>query len=143
MTVECEGDRNLKLIFKQKKAVIIHVGTNGIHYLDPGQMVSNIYNLIFKIREASEDIDVLFSPILPRLCDSSDVNQKVKDVNVAIENACKAKTFSFLHTFRPFIDKQGHCHRHMFAARDHGLHLNLEGSRVLSNFYLQVVKRIR
>ena len=30
---------NLKLILKQKKAALIHVGTNDIHYLDPGQMV--------------------------------------------------------------------------------------------------------
>ena len=52
MTGECARDRNLKLTLKQK-AVILHVGTNDIHYLDPGQMVSNIYNLNFKIREAN------------------------------------------------------------------------------------------
>ena len=143
MAGEYERDRNLKLTLKQKKAVILQVGTNDIHYLDPGQMISNINNLIFKIREANKDIDVLFSAILPRPCDSSDANQEVKDANVDIEKACKARKFSFLHTFRPFIDKQGHCNRHMFAARDHGLHLSLEGSRVLSNFSLQVVKRIR
>ena len=32
---------------------------------------------------------------------------------------------------------------HMAAARENCLHLNLEGSRVLSNFYLQAVKRMR
>ena len=138
-TGEYERDRNLKLTLKQKNAVILQVGTNDIHYLDPGQMISNINSLIFKIREANKDIDVLFFAILPRPCDSSDASQKVKDV----EKACKARKFSFLHTFRPFIDKHGHCNRHMFATRDHGLHLNLERSRVLSNFSLQVVKRIR
>ena len=48
MTSECARDHNLKLTLKQKKAVILHVGTNDIHYLDPGQMVSNIYNPFYQ-----------------------------------------------------------------------------------------------
>ena len=143
MTGECERDNRLKLKLKQKKAVIVHVGTNDIHKLDPGQMVSNLNNLFFRIREENKDIEIMYSAILPRPCDSDDINKKVKNANVQIEKMCKARKFPFLHTFRPFVDKQGLCHRHMFAARDRGLHLNLEGVRVLSNFYLQVVKRIR
>ena len=143
MTGECGNNKRLQFVLKQTKAVIVHVGTNDIHRLDPGQMVSNLNNLFFKIREANRDIDIMYSAILPRPCDSGGINQKVKDSNIQIEKMCKARKFPFLHTFRPFIDKQGLCHRHMFAAREHGLHLNLEGTRVLTNFYLQVVKRIR
>ena len=113
MTGECANNERLKLALKQKKAVIIHVETNDIHRLDSGQMVSNLNNLFFKIREANKDIDLMYSAILPRPCDSDDINQKVKDANVAIEKACKARKFPFLHTFRPFVDKQGHCPRHM------------------------------
>ena len=91
-------------------------------------MVSNLNNLFFNIREANRDIGIMYSAILPRACDLKDINQKVKDANVQIEKKCKARKFPFLHTFRPFIDKQGLYHRHMFAARDQGLHLNLEGT---------------
>lgn len=143
MTGECEADRRLNIAIKQKKAIIVHVGTNDIHRWDSGQMVLNLNNLFFKIRQANKDIEIMYSAILPRPCDSEAINQKVKSANIAIEKACKARKFPFLHTFRPFVNKQGQCHRHLFAARDHGLHLNLEGTRVLSNFYLQVVKRIR
>ena len=143
MTGECEHNERLKLKLKQVRTVIVHVGTNDIHRLDPGQMVSNLINLFFKIREVNRDIEIMYSSILPRPCDAKDINQKVKDANKEIEKMCKSRKFPFLHTFRPFIDKQGLCHRHMFAARDRGLHLNLEGTRVFTNFLLQVVKRIR
>ena len=56
----------------------------------------------------NKDIDIIYSAILPRPCDSGDISQKVKDANVQIEKTCKAK-FPFLHTFRSFIDKQDHC----------------------------------
>ena len=137
------NNNGLKFELKQKKTVIVHVGKNDIKRINPGQMVSNLNNLFFNIREANRDIGIIYSAILPRACDSKDINQKVKDANVQIEKTCKARKFPLLHTFRPFIDKQGLYHRHMFAARDQGLHRNLEKTRVLTNFYLQVVKRIR
>ena len=59
-----------------------------IHRLDTGQMVSNLNNLFFKIREANRDIDIMYSAILPRLYDSGGINQKVKDSNVQIQKMC-------------------------------------------------------
>lgn len=140
---ECERNMELKFVLKQKTAVIVHVATNDICKLDAGQIVSNLNNLFYQIKEINRNVEILYSAILPRPCNSETTNQRVNEANVAIEKACKARKFPFLHTFRPFINKTGECHRHMFAARDHGLHLNLEGNRVLTNFYLQVVKRIR
>ena len=102
MSGECRTNKRLQLVFKQKNAVIVHVGTNDIHRLDPGPMVSNLNNLFFKIRETNRDIDILYSAILPRLCDSGGIYQKVKDSNVQIQKICKARKFPFLHTFRPF-----------------------------------------
>ena len=107
MAGECANNNGLKFALKQKKTVIVNVGTNDIKRLNPGQMVSNLNNLFFYIREANRDIDIMYSAILPRACDSKDINQKVKDANVQIEKTCKARKFPFLHTFRPFIDKQG------------------------------------
>ena len=95
MTGECAKNERLKLVLKQKnKTVIIHVGTNDIHRLDSGHMVSNLNKLFFKIRQANKDIDIMYSAIWPRPCDSDDINQKVKDVNVVIEKAYKAKKIS-------------------------------------------------
>ena len=75
---------------------------------------------------------------------SKEIVKKISATNTDIEIVCKKKKFPFLHNYRPFRDKTtGGIHRHMFASKDGGLHLNLEGQRVFSNFLLQAVKRIR
>lgn len=143
MMGECLRNKDLQSCLCKKTVVIVHVGTNDIHKLDSGQIVSNMNNLFFQIKEINRHIQIMYSAILPRPCDCDAINVKVKQANVAMEKLCKSRKFPYLHTFRPFVNKDGTCHRHMFAARDYGLHLNLEGTRVLTNFYLQVVKRIR
>lgn len=142
MAGECSKDC-LRSLLLQKSVVIVHVGTNDVSRFDAGQIVSNLNGLFFKIREANSHIQIMYSAILPKPNETREINDKIKTINLAIEKMCKARKFPFLHTYRPFIDKNGQYHRHMFAARDNGLHLNLEGSRVLSNFFLQIVKRVR
>ena len=83
----------------------------------------------------------MYSAILPRPDQSNEINQTVKDINTAKEKMCKARKFPFLHIFRPFIDKEGQYHRYMFAARDNGFHLNLEGSRVSLEFLFASVEK--
>ena len=140
MTGEFSKEK-FSFLLHQKSVIIVHFGTNDIQILDPGQIVSNLNDLFFKIRETNKQIQIMRSAILPRPDQSKEINQNVKTTNVAIEKMCKARKFPFLHTYHPFSDKKGQYHRHMFG--DDGLHLNLEGSRVLSNFYLQAVKRVR
>ena len=142
MTGECSKE-TFRSLLCQKSVIIVHVGTNDVKRLNPGQIVSNLNRLFFGVREANKYIQIMHSSILPKPDQSKEINQNVNDINIAIGKMCKAKKFPFLHTYRPFIDKEGQYHRHMFAARDNGLHLNLEGSRLLSNFYLHAVKRVR
>lgn len=123
--------------------VIIHVGTNDIYKLSHDQFPSSLNNLVAAISRVSNLIKPLISAIIPRPVDYGRTKDKVIKVNNKIKYFCKIRKVPFVKTFRPFLDKRGHPLRHLFAIRDGGLHLNSEGSRVLSNFFLQVVKSLR
>ncbi len=138
-----ERNSALKHAVTYAEFVIVHVGTNDISILSPDSFPAAVNSLFTAIRQINPAIKLLYSAILPRPVDWSSTQSLVKRANNLIMRFCKARKIPFLSTFRPFVGANGVIHRHMFAVRDGGLHLNLEGSRVLTNFYLQVVKRLR
>ena len=105
------------------------MGTNDIPHLDKGAILSSINNLITIVRRHSKT-KIVFSSILPRPVDHESYGEKVKDVNKDLMKLCEQRNIRFLHSYRPFL-KFDKLTRELFAIKDHGLHLNLEGLRRL------------
>ena len=122
------------------KHLILHVGTNDINSLDGGAILSCYNNLISVIRQISS-VNILISGILPRPLDWHKNNDKVKFVNKKLVQLCKDRGVRFLHTYKYFLHA-GTPKRELFAVRDGGLHLNLEGTRVLRSFFINVVAHL-
>ena len=76
----------------------------------------------------------MFSSVLPRPVDHESNGEKVKDVNKDLMKSCEQRKIKLLHSYRPFL-KFDKSIRELFAIRDHGLHLNLEGLRRLRLFF--------
>jgi lysophospholipase L1-like esterase len=121
-----------------KPYTIIHVGTNDINsreYYSVYEIISFFNNLITLIRSIIPQTHIVFSSILPRPCDYLDTSAKVKQINKLLEGQCKERNCQFIHSCRPFF-KFGKPVHSLFAVKDKGLHLNLEGTRLLRRFSL-------
>lgn len=123
-----------------KEYTIIHVGTNDIHSFDIGETLSAFNNLITVVRGNSATRLVL-SSILPRPVDHQFTGDKIKLVNTRLKAMCKQRNVQFLHTYRRFLNN---CQprRELFAIKDQGLHLNLEGTRQLRLFFINAVAHL-
>ena len=119
---------------------IIHVGTNDVQRLSEDEMISDFNNLFTVIRNIS-NTKILVSSILPRPVDYTVTGNKVREVNRRLKLLCGERHFKFLHSFRPFF-KGGLPVRELFAVRDGGLHLNLEGTRRLQLFFINTVAHL-
>lgn len=127
-----------------KPFTIIHVGTNDINSRENysvDEIISFFNNLITLIRSINSHTHIVFSSILPRPCDYMDTSAKVKQVNKLLEGLCKERNCQFIHSFRPFF-KFGKPIRSLFAVKDKGLHLNLEGTRLLRRFFINTVSHL-
>ena len=130
--------RDLSLL--SRPYTIIHVGTNDIHNLSVGEMISEYNNLITVIRNLS-NTRILFSSILPRPVDYENTKDKVKEVNRRLKLLCMERHVQFLHSFRQFF-RCGQPIRELYAVRDGGLHLNMEGTRLLRQFLINTVAHL-
>lgn len=125
------------------KYTIIHVGTNNIpSRLQIYELMSLYQNLITFIRSRSHT-NLIISAIIPRPCDlpSDKAETRLKAVNKELEKLCTRRKVQFLKTFRIFL-KNGKPIRSLFAIKDGGLHLNLEGSRMLRKFFINTVAHL-
>ena len=120
--------------------VIFHVGTNDICRMDVGEMLSAFNNLITVTKDLS-NANVLISAILPRPIDWDASDDKVKMINKKLVELCKDRNIRFLHTYKYFV-KSGRPKRELFAIRDGGLHLNLEGTKILKKLFVNVVAHL-
>lgn len=123
-----------------KEFSIIHVGTNDINSLSVGEILSSFNNLIEVVRRNSETT-ILISSIIPRPVDHQVTGDKVKLVNSKLKQLCMQRKVQFLHTFRPFI-RNCEPRRELFAIKDQGLHLNLDGTRRLRQFFINTVAHL-
>lgn len=143
LTFKVQNSHSLQSKILSVDFLIIHVGTNNIHRLSSLEFPAALNSLFSAIRSVNPHVKLLYSAILPRPVDFNVSERLVIQANNRMMRFCKSRKIPFISTFRPFVSKSGQVHRHMFAIRDGGLHLNNEGSRVLSNFFLQVVKGLR
>ena len=61
----------------------------------------------------------------------------IRSVNKQL-NKVMSKTFKFVPSYKPFM-YAGSVRRELFAQKDGGLHLNTEGTNVLTRFFLCVI----
>lgn len=123
-----------------KEFSIFHVGTNDINMLNVGEIMSSFNNLISIVKKNSHT-KIIMSSILPRPVDHQTTGDKVKLVNNKLKQLCKDRHVQYLHTFRPFV-KNNQPVRELFAIKDQGLHLNLEGTRRLRQFFINTIAHL-
>ncbi|MES9902601.1 MAG: SGNH/GDSL hydrolase family protein [Sedimenticola sp.] len=140
---EVSSSKSLQRDIESANIVIVHVGTNDIFNLHFEDFPSALNNLFGVIRNVKLNVKLCYSAILPRPVDLRQSKSLVINANNRVRRFCKYRRITYLQSFRPFVQKNGEPHRHMFAVRDGGLHLNTEGSRVLSNFYRQVLNSMK
>ncbi|XP_053376959.1 uncharacterized protein LOC128547791 [Mercenaria mercenaria] len=114
--------------------IVIHVGTNDVNNFSSGEISSLYSNLITAVKTFTDSsVTIYLSSILPRPVDFSETGPKVKEINLSLEAICKDRKIKFLKSFRPFL-KANQPRRELYAIKDGGLHLNLEGTRRLKHF---------
>ena len=120
--------------------MILHVGTNDIGYRDPyGDIISDFGNLIGICKKMKPSIQIIVSAILPRPADHSDTDPMIRSVNKQLNKVLsKTLRFKFVPSYKPFM-YAGSVRRELFAKKDGGLHLNTEGTNVLTRFFLHVI----
>lgn len=119
---------------------IVHVGTNDINSMNAGAMLSSFNNLISQIRIKSNTA-IVMSAILPRPVDHGDVGDKIIYVNNELKKLCKDRRVQYLRSYRPFHKARTPL-RELYAVNDQGLHLNMEGTRRLRQFFINSVAHL-
>lgn len=130
-------NRHLSL---DKQFTIIHVGTNDVQSLKVDEIISAYNNLIEVVKQNS-DTSIIISSILPRPVDHHVTGDKVRLINSKLKQLCKQRKVQYLHTFRPFL-KNCQPLRELYAIKDQGLHLNLDGTRRLRQFFINTVAHL-
>jgi len=129
------------LVDLSAELVILHVGTNDISGCLTEKEIKASYNdLISAVRKRSS-ARVLVSAIIPRPIDFDATGERVKNVNKELADLCVTRRAKFLRTFKPFL-KRGEPRREYFAIRDGGLHLNNEGIRRLTEFFINTIAHL-
>ena len=120
--------------------MILHVGTNDIGYRAPyGDIISDFGNLIGICKKMKPSIQIIVSAILPRPVDHSYTDPMIRSVNKQLNKVLsKTLRFKFVPSYKPFM-YAGSVRRELFAKKDGGLHLNTEGTNVLTRFFLRVI----
>ena len=126
------------------KYTILLIGTNDIdskHTI--GEIMSYYENLITYIKSKSST-KIIVSAIIPRPCDlpKDPKERRVKDMNKELKLLCKRRKLQFLHTYRIFLHGNSQI-RSYYAVNDQGLHLNLEGTRILRRFFISTVAHLK
>lgn len=129
------------LVDMRSKYVLFHVGTNDINTLTVEEICSSFNDLITTVR-TKYMCNVLVSSVLPRPIDFEVNGEKVTQLNFALEKLCKERRARFVRSFKPFL-KNGVPRRELFAVRDGGLHLNLEGVRRLRHVFVSLVAGLK
>ncbi len=103
-----EVTRNLKLKHAIESAdmVIVHAGTNDIHKLSVDEFPAVLNNLFASIHLVKPTVKLLYSGILPRPVDFKETQFMVIRANNRIRQFCKFRKYTFLRSFKPFVQEK-------------------------------------
>ena len=121
--------------------IILHVGTNDINSLTVSEICASYSDLISVVKQKSLG-KVMVSSVLPRPIDFDVNGAKVKELNNSLERLCKSRQVQYLRSNKPFLFG-GVPRREYYAIRDGGLHLNLEGTKRLRQFFINTLTQLK
>ena len=90
--------------------------------------------MISSAKSLFPNIHIGMSAILPRPVDYNKTNKKVVEVNKALSVLCQRYGVEFIHSFKYFV-KGGKPLVELFAYKNGGLHLNVEGSKQFCSYF--------
>ena len=123
------------------KVIVVHVGTNDIKECAISLIVSRLQKLVDTIRSKNKSAIIGISSILPKPCDSDDINDKIITVNRDIKRLCGPNSVHFIPSYRPYVGKDKQIKLELYA-KDL-LHLSYKGSVVLRNNLVGNIKSIQ
>ena len=109
--------------------LIIHVGSNNIAIHQSVNQIISFYGDLIHYIKWKTSAQIVFTSILPRLCDFHQTERMVTKVNVELKSLCKRRHISFSNIYRSFLYKNKP-DPSLFAPKDH-LHLNFSGTALL------------
>lgn len=146
---------NDMVVVRDRKAILIHVGTNDVSDLlrrqqerkrqlsymgrahkppiTVEQIVEGFKSVVFQIRRHNHTAQILFSAILPRPTDYNDSEPIIRQVNNQIEQYCWQHSCIFVYSYKWFC-RAGLPVKAYFAQND-DLHLSDAGSSRLEQAF--------
>ena len=95
------GTVNLKHI----DFLIIHVGSNNIAIHQSVNQIISFYGDLIHYIKCKTSAQIVFTSILPRLCDFHQTERMVTKVNAELKSLCKRRHISFSNIYRSFLHK--------------------------------------
>ena len=106
------------------------------------QIISDYVNLIKACRSINPNIKIIMSAIIPRPVDHDVTDPIIRKINSYLHKTLSNELkFKFICTYKPFTHA-GKVKRELYAIRDGGLHLNMEGTSKLRFFFLRVISTL-
>ena len=133
---------------KEYGYIILHIGTNDIYDLSEEEFEVQYRKLVELIKELNPDCKLCFSAIIPRPIDKVTklLNDKRLRINFDLKLLSeKNKDYYFFQTDKRFTDKKyGVPIESLFRVhKEDRVHLNRQGSRILSEYLHGSLGRIR
>ena len=95
-------------------------------------------NLIKACRSISPSVKIIMSAIIPCPVDHDVTDPIIWKINSSLHKTLSSELkFKFICTYKPFTHA-GKVRRELYAIRNRGLHLNMEGTSKLRFFFLRV-----
>ena len=102
-------------------------------------IISYYGDLIHKLKYKT-NAHIVFSSILPRLCDHDKIVNKINKVNSELQKLCIRKKVQYTNLYRSFL-LNSRPDSSLYAPRD-GLHLNFAGTSLLRNKFINIIKHV-
>ena len=95
--------------------IIIHVGSNNIAMLQSVNQIISFHGDLIHYRKCKTSAQIIFTSILPRLCDFHQTERMVTKVNVELKSLCKRRHISFSNIYRSFTRSVSFCPKRSFT----------------------------
>ena len=113
--------------WKKPKLMVIHSGTNDItNKVNTLQKIRKVINAI-KENDVNHKIKIVLSSVIHR--DDQELEDKINGLKKKLENLCRGKSMRFIGTSST----------KMFSLNRSKLHLNKNGTDLLTNFFAKIV----
>ena len=121
--------------------IIVHVGTNEINRTSVAHYKAGYCNLICLLKREFSHSRIAISAIIPRPVDHDKTGQKIVTINSELSKLCERQHVDYIRSFKYLVER-GRPRTELYAVKDGGLHLNLEGSRLLGLYFKKRIQHM-